>query len=169
MLFSLIQTFFLWTLPKKLKIKVLVFLNSWSDCQFHLGQNLAKQMRIKVLVKSFGPLVKEIAKKYIWPANSTAIWRIYSPCNFMEFHKKLRSEVIANWSFRKIHLCLKVGHSPPPPPPLQKKIFASMIALKNDRNAFYFTLKALSVLKVFKFLSWLFGHGEKTARLERWG
>ena len=26
------------------------------------------------------------------------------------------------------------------------------------KNAFYFTLKALFVLKIFKFLSWLFGH-----------
>ena len=29
------------------------------------------------------------------------------------------------------------------------------------KNAFYFTLKALFVLKVFKFLSWVFGHIEK--------
>ena len=29
------------------------------------------------------------------------------------------------------------------------------------KNAFYFTLKALFVLKIFKFLSWLFGHVEK--------
>ena len=35
------------------------------------------------------------------------------------------------------------------------------------KNAFYFTLKARFVLKIFKFLSWLFGHVEKTARLER--
>ena len=33
------------------------------------------------------------------------------------------------------------------------------------KNAFYFILKALFVLKIFKFLSWLFGHVEK--RLER--
>ena len=39
--------------------------------------------------------------------------------------------------------------------------------LKVMKNAFYFTLKSLFVLKVFKFLSWLFYHGEKTARLER--
>ena len=30
--------------------------------------------------------------------------------------------------------------------------------LKIMKNAFYFILKALFVLKVFKFLSWLFGH-----------
>ena len=29
------------------------------------------------------------------------------------------------------------------------------------KNAFYFTLKALFVLKIFKFLSWLFGHVAK--------
>ena len=28
-------------------------------------------------------------------------------------------------------------------------------------NAFYFTLKTLFILKVFKFLSWRFGHAEK--------
>ena len=34
-------------------------------------------------------------------------------------------------------------------------------------NAFYFILKDLFVLKMFKFLSWLFGHLEKKAWLER--
>ena len=41
--------------------------------------------------------------------------------------------------------------------------------LKVTKNAFYFTLKAIFVLKILKFLSWLFGHVEKTARLERSG
>ena len=31
------------------------------------------------------------------------------------------------------------------------------------KNAFYFILKALSFLKILKFLSWLFGHVEKIA------
>ena len=34
------------------------------------------------------------------------------------------------------------------------------------KNAFYFIIKALFVLKIFKFLSWLFRHVEKTAWLE---
>ena len=38
---------------------------------------------------------------------------------------------------------------------------------KMMKNAFYFTLKAFFVLKIFKFLSWLFGQAEKTSRLER--
>ena len=36
--------------------------------------------------------------------------------------------------------------------------------LKMMKNAFYFILKALFHFKIFKFLSWLFGHVEKTAR-----
>ena len=35
------------------------------------------------------------------------------------------------------------------------------------KNDFYFILKALYALKIFKFLSWLFGHVEKTASLEK--
>ena len=35
------------------------------------------------------------------------------------------------------------------------------------KNAFYFILKALFVLRTFKSLSWLFGHVEKTTFLER--
>ena len=34
------------------------------------------------------------------------------------------------------------------------------------KNAFYFTLKTLFVLKIFKFLLSLIGHEEKTAWLE---
>ena len=34
---------------------------------------------------------------------------------------------------------------------------------------FISSLKAFFILKVFKFLSWLFGHLEKTAWLEKWG
>ena len=33
--------------------------------------------------------------------------------------------------------------------------------LKVMKNAFYFTSKALFVLKIFKFLFWLFGHVTK--------
>ena len=35
------------------------------------------------------------------------------------------------------------------------------------KNAFDFTLKAVFILKIFKFLSWLFDHVEKTTWLER--
>ena len=48
-----------------------------------------------------------------------------------------------------------------------RQFFITESPLKMMKNAFYFTLKALFVLKVFKFLSLLFGHVEKTVRLER--
>ena len=57
---------------------------------------------------------------------------------------------------------LKVGLSP------SKKtfLFASIDSpSKMMKNAFYFILKALFVLIIFKFLSWLFGLEEKTAGL----
>ena len=57
-------------------------------------------------------------------------------------------------------LSFKVGLSP------SKKIgFICLIEspLKMIKNAFYFILKAFFVLKIFKFLSRLFGHVEKTA------
>ena len=40
---------------------------------------------------------------------------------------------------------------------------------KKDKNAFYFILKAFFVLKIFKFLSWFFGHLEKATWLETHG
>ena len=42
-------------------------------------------------------------------------------------------------------------------------IFGNWKPLKIDAKIyFYFILKYLFVLKIFKFLSWLFGHVEKT-------
>ena len=48
-------------------------------------------------------------------------------------------------------------------------IFLIESPLEAMKNAFYFILKALFVLKIFKFLSGLFGHVGKTALLERSG
>ena len=42
---------------------------------------------------------------------------------------------------------------------------ATESSLKTMKNGFYFTLKALFVLNIFKFLPWLFGHVRK--RLDR--
>ena len=42
-----------------------------------------------------------------------------------------------------------------------RKFLAAESPLKLMKNAFYITLKALFVLKIFKFLSWLFGHPGK--------
>ena len=53
----------------------------------------------------------------------------------------------------------------------QKNSFISFNerTLKVMKNAFYFILiKDLFVLKILKFLSWLFGHVEKSTRLKRY-
>ena len=44
-----------------------------------------------------------------------------------------------------------------------RQFLATKSPLKMMKNAFYFTLKALFVLKIFKFLSRLLGHVENTA------
>ena len=48
-------------------------------------------------------------------------------------------------------------------------IYFNESLLKMMKNAFYFILKALFVLKIFRFLSWPFAHIEETAWLERQG
>ena len=75
---------------------------------------------------------------------------------------KLRKEF--SWCEKKAiinnYLLIKVGFSP------TKKIvsFASVKALyKIMKIAFCLILKAPFILKIFKFLSWHFGHVEKTA------
>ena len=55
-------------------------------------------------------------------------------------------------------------------PPKQIALFVSIESpLKMRKNTFYFILKAFFVLKIFKFLSRVFDHVEKTASLEREG
>ena len=39
-----------------------------------------------------------------------------------------------------------------------RQFLATESLLKMMKNAFYFTLKALFVLKIIKFLSWIFAH-----------
>ena len=65
--------------------------------------------------------------------------------------------------FWKFHApALKVELSPS-----KKNFFICFNLSKMMKNAFYFILKGLFVLKIFKFLYWLFTHVEKTAWLER--
>ena len=42
-----------------------------------------------------------------------------------------------------------------------RQFLATENPLKTVKNAFHFTSKALFVLKIFNFLSWLFGHAAK--------
>ena len=47
-----------------------------------------------------------------------------------------------------------------------RQFLATESPLKIMKNAFYFTSKALFILKIFNFLSWLFWSCSKTAWLE---
>ena len=42
-----------------------------------------------------------------------------------------------------------------------RQFLATESPLKMMKNAFYFTSKTISILKIFQFLSWLFGHVAK--------
>ena len=91
-------------------------------------------------------------------------WWLQGSLEFINFLKFvflgiLKGTIVINLD-RKI---IKVGLS------RSKKVFFIYFhdsPLKMIKNAFYFILKALFVLKIFKFLSWHFGHVEKTAWLE---
>ena len=95
----------------------------------------------------------------------TKLWEeIYKRSAFL--HKFLKDSSDSSWQkYRKQrNKCVKVGLLPSKNfyYYLLQRLFASVM-----KNAFYFILKALFVLKIFKFLSWLFGHVEKTAWLEK--
>ena len=63
-------------------------------------------------------------------------------CEIKKFSRSLKSD-----SHLKNFLFISFNESP----------------LKMMKNAFYFVLKALFILKIFKFLSWHFGHVAETA------
>ena len=84
----------------------------------------------------------------------------------------LSSHVVVDYDFEKFilsilnfYLCSFNGCSLiqlKPDSHLPKKIiYFNDSPLKMMKNAFYFILKALFGLKIYKFFSWLFGHVEK--------
>ena len=106
----------------------------------------------------FIKLIALLAQKLLYyqttvkiPKNSTA--------NFLDANNKDIKLLSCLILIRTFQNWLKVGLSP------SKKncVIASLKPLKIMKNAFYFILKALFVLKIFKFSSWLFGHVGKTA------
>ena len=94
-------------------------------------------------------------------------------CRFLITIRKLVSSLLfLSWQFYLLILLFfrftvnerKIGL-----PPFQKDyvIFFFENPLKVMKNTFYFILKALFVLNIFKFLSWRFSHVGKKAWLER--
>ena len=118
------------------------------------------------------------------------IKRLRSRCFSENFSKFLRiqceglfllsSYVVVDYDFEKFSLsilnfylcsfngCSLIQLKPDSQLPKKKNYLLQWQSpLKMMKNAFYFILKALFVLKIFKFFSWLFGHAEKMASPER--
>ena len=97
-------------------------------------------------------------------SGQTFYWTCPNDCFYTSVILKLKGIVnLLSRNSKKIYLTLKSDSH------LPKKcvIWFTGTRLKMMKNAFYFILKALFVLKISKFLSWLFSHIVKTARLER--
>ena len=121
-------------------------------------------------------LCKSLSSCYLYFLNLSVGCNGYSGWEYTELTNKsnLYVHLETNWmshtkSSRPLdvfscHIRVKVGLSPS-----KKKCFIcfSGSTSKMMKNAFYFLLKAFFVLKIFKFLSWISGHLEKTAWLER--
>ena len=92
------------------------------------------------------------------------LWRLSNFSFTLKSHI-LRKDCICISAFRPASLLKSDSHL------LKKMCVSGLIEspLIMMKNALYFILKSLFLLKIFKFLSRLFGHAGKTAWLERWG
>ena len=93
-------------------------------------------------------------------SNLASFWFMF---NVEPFLKLELFEDIFHYKYYQNHLIYYIksdSHLP-------KKICFNDSPSKMMKKVFYFILKAFFVLKIFEFLSWLFGHVEKTAWLER--
>ena len=121
-------------------------------------------------------LCKSLSSCYLYFLNLSVGCNGYSGWEYTELtnNSNLYVHLETNWMSHtksprpldvfSCHIRVKVGLSPS-----KKKCFIcfSGSTSKMMKNAFYFLLKAFFVLKIFKFLSWISGHLEKTAWLER--
>ena len=119
--------------------------NSSTGVFLQIMQNVLEKLFQKTSANGcFWNLMK---KRFGWSWNShyysELIWKTYFMCILLKSDSQLSKQIFL--------ICFNDSPS------------------KVMKNAFYFILKALSVLKIFKFLPWLFGHVGKTAWLEKWG
>ena len=117
-------------------------------------------------------MVKSLKTWISWERNITRTWneKVLNLC--FRWHILRSYHFVAGVTFKHLQKCNHSGtltgflflksHSH-----VLKKFFICFndSPSKMMKNAFYFILKALFVLKIFKFSSWLFGHVEKTAWL----
>ena len=113
--------------------------------------------------------------RLMYKKSTTFVYIFVSNCIFFRINPSRKA--LGSWKLTYFITWTILFKSPIPAaatlksdPHLPKKVllFASMTALqKMMKNPFCFILKDLFVLKIFKFLSWIFGHVDETARLER--
>ena len=122
-------------------------------------------------------LSQNISEKFDKSEN-VCFHKLSPPLNFFQeitFHKKVKvcenwiklwSQKILNMRWKCYWLILLKSDTHLP----NKLLYLlQWNPFKNDEKYFCFTLKDIFVLKIFKFLSWLYGHVEKTTWLERQG
>ena len=90
--------------------------------------------------------LEELKTELIVPPHGSPLWWV----TILEIHY-----LTVTWIYMLTHIYL---HSIKSALYGLRKFMATESTLKMMKNVFYFTLKALFVLKIFKFLSWLFGH-----------
>ena len=95
-------------------------------------------------------IVKSLAQKYISKFSVAVQFCLIS----LPFSKYFVQDSGTSYVTVIMHFSIKGGLS------CLKKFLATESLLKMMKNAFNFTLKAIFVLKVFKYLSRLFGHAE---------
>ena len=97
----------------------------------------------------------------LWHFDCAIVWKSHAMCVSFQYFRNIYN---ISGKSKKPKSKLKVGLSPS-----KKNCVICLLEspLKIAKNAFYFILEALFVLKIFKLLSWLFGHVGKTAWLER--
>ena len=112
--------------------------------------------RITLNRNTFHPvkIIVDLLKLTVFPWDSRFWLRSHS---LTVMHKIFMVYLHLRWFFSLVFVERRTLRS--------ETIFDNWSPLKMMKNAFYFTLKSLFVVKIFKFLSWIFGHVEKTARL----
>ena len=91
-------------------------------------------------------------KRKIWSCEFN-----FSSQNYRKIHILAWFKRTSNFFVINIHICWPFKGAPSG----LTQLLTTTSSLKLFKNTFYFTLKAVFVLKIFKFLSWLFGHEEK--------
>ena len=124
------------------------------DCLYKLSSAAVRTDQCYIYIDIERETEREVIISDPWHTEcsnlSEARWAQYI-CNHVNNVPCLVITAVTLWQL--MYLSLWVARKP--------QLLITESSLKMVENAFYFTLKALFAFKIFKFLSWLFGHVEK--------